>query len=266
MFNKIASKKITEDERHPMTQKIINDVLRKINNDNDVPDVDTSLAQEEQGTREDPEGDHDDVEKQVSKNDTNPKDDQAVVEKQVSNEESPKDDTLADKSEESKNSEEEEGSKASDQNAGGEKDIVDADNYDLDLSLRQVAEDSIARRTRSGKVSAAAITPSKKDKEKKKSAAKPVKYGPSRSSSKVATQAVKKKSLKRKEPPTSDSDFDVEKDVPHISESEAEEEEDQDVELNVVHIGASEKKNPYPELKTTNHAICKSITEGKVKE
>ena len=43
-------------------------------------------------------------------------------------------------------------------------------------------------------------------------------------------------------------------------------EEDPDVELNVVHIGASEKKKPYPELKTTNHAICKSITEGKVKE
>jgi hypothetical protein len=50
MFNKIASKKITEDKRHPMTQKIINDVLRKINSNDDVPDVDTSLAQEEQGT------------------------------------------------------------------------------------------------------------------------------------------------------------------------------------------------------------------------
>ncbi|KAK2436328.1 hypothetical protein QL285_021328 [Trifolium repens] len=50
MFNKITSKKITEDKRHPMTQKIINDVLRKINSDDDVPDVDTSLAQEEQGT------------------------------------------------------------------------------------------------------------------------------------------------------------------------------------------------------------------------
>jgi hypothetical protein len=50
MFNKIASKKITEDKRHPMTQKIINDVLRKINSDDDVPDVDTSLAKEEQGT------------------------------------------------------------------------------------------------------------------------------------------------------------------------------------------------------------------------
>ncbi|KAK2410371.1 hypothetical protein QL285_045737 [Trifolium repens] len=43
-------------------------------------------------------------------------------------------------------------------------------------------------------------------------------------------------------------------------------EEDPDVELNVVHIGASEKKKPYPELKTTDHAICKSITEGKVKK
>ncbi|KAK2449011.1 hypothetical protein QL285_008249 [Trifolium repens] len=229
MFNKIASKKITEDERHLMTQKIINDVLRKISSDDDVPDVDTSLAQEEQGTGEDPESDHDDEEKQDSKDDTNPKDEQTVVEKQVSNQESPKDDTQADKREESKNSEEEEeeGFKASDQNAGGEKDIVNADDYDLE-----------------GKVSAAAIAPSKKDKEKKKSAAKPVKYGPSRSSSKVVTQAVKKKSLKRKEPPTSDSDFDVEKDVPHISESEAEEEEeDPDVELNVVHIGASERKS-----------------------
>ncbi|WJX69135.1 hypothetical protein P8452_53422 [Trifolium repens] len=43
-------------------------------------------------------------------------------------------------------------------------------------------------------------------------------------------------------------------------------EEDPDVELNVVHIGASEKKKPYLELKSTDHAICKSITEGKVKE
>ncbi|WJX67651.1 hypothetical protein P8452_52099 [Trifolium repens] len=186
MFNKIALKKITEDKRHPMTQKIINDVLRKINSNDDVPDVDTSLAQEEQGTEENPEDDHDDVEKQISNDYTNPKDDQAVVENQVSNQESPKDDTQADKSEESKNSEEEEGSKASDQNAGEEKDIVDAD--------------SIARRTRSGKVSAAAITPSKKDKEKK-SVAKPV------------------------------------------NESEAEEEDDPDVELNVVHIGASERKS-----------------------
>jgi hypothetical protein len=43
-------------------------------------------------------------------------------------------------------------------------------------------------------------------------------------------------------------------------------EEDPDVELNVVHIGASKKKKPYLELKSTDHAICKSITEGKVKE
>jgi hypothetical protein len=91
----------------------------------------------------------------------------------------------------------------------------------LDLSLKQVAEDNIARRTRSGKVSAAISAPSKED--KKKSAAKPVKYGPSRSSSKVITQAEKKnKTLKRKEPPSSDSEYDGEKDVPHISESEPE--------------------------------------------
>jgi hypothetical protein len=205
MFSKIVAKKNTEDKRHPITQKIINDVLREINDADVVPDANTSLAQEEQGTGKDPENDQAEVEKQVSnkegpKDDTYPENDQAVVEKLVSNEEGPKDDTQADKSEESKNSEEEEeGSKASEQNAGGEKDIVDADNYDLDLSLRQVVEDNIARRTRSGKVFAAATAPS--NKEKKKSAAKPVKYGPNRSSSKIVTHAEKKKSLKRKEPP-----------------------------------------------------------------
>ncbi|WJX72919.1 hypothetical protein P8452_56754 [Trifolium repens] len=75
MFSKIAAKKITEDERHPMTQKIIDDVLRKINDADVVPDGDTSLAQEEQSTEKDPE---------VA---------DVVVEKQVSNEEDPKDDT-----------------------------------------------------------------------------------------------------------------------------------------------------------------------------
>jgi hypothetical protein len=156
------------------------------------------------------------------------------------NEEDPKDDTQLDKIEEAKNSEEEEeGSKASDQDAGGEKVVVDAETYDLDLSLKQVAEDSIARRTRSGKVSAADRAPSKED--IKKSAAKLVKYGPRKSTSNVVTQTEKKKkTLKKKEPSSSDSEFDWEKDVPHISESEA---EDQDVEPNVVHIGASEKKS-----------------------
>jgi hypothetical protein len=50
MFSKIAAKKITEEKRHLIIQKIINDVLREINDTDDVPDVDTSLAQEEQGT------------------------------------------------------------------------------------------------------------------------------------------------------------------------------------------------------------------------
>jgi hypothetical protein len=132
MFSKIAAKKITEEERHPMTQKIIDDVLREINDADVVPDVDTSLAQEEQGIEKDPE-----VE-------------EAVVEKQVSNEEDPKDDTLLDKGEEAKDSEEE-GSKASDKDADGDTNVVDVEEYDSDLPLSKVAEESIARRTRSGK-------------------------------------------------------------------------------------------------------------------
>ncbi|KAK2374725.1 hypothetical protein QL285_075667 [Trifolium repens] len=86
----------------------------------------------------------------------------------------------SDKSEESKNSEEEEGSKGSDKEPGGDKEVVNADNYDLDLSLKQVVENSTAKRTRSGKISAVDSAPSKKDKEKTKSVAKPVKYGLSR--------------------------------------------------------------------------------------
>jgi hypothetical protein len=49
-FSKFAAKKITEEKRHLIIQKIINDVLREINDTDDVPDVDTSLAQEEKGT------------------------------------------------------------------------------------------------------------------------------------------------------------------------------------------------------------------------
>jgi hypothetical protein len=73
--------------------------------------------------------------------------------------------------------------------------VVDVEHYDSDLSLTKVAEESIAKRTRSGKakrtrsgkVSATVSAPSKEDKGKKKSAAKPVKYGPTRGWSNVVT-------------------------------------------------------------------------------
>ncbi|WJX62261.1 hypothetical protein P8452_47274 [Trifolium repens] len=45
----------------------------------------------------------------------------------------------SDKSEESKNSEEEEGSKGSDKEPGGDKEVVNADNYDLDLTTTRLS-------------------------------------------------------------------------------------------------------------------------------
>jgi hypothetical protein len=66
MLSKIAAKKITEEKRRIITQKIIDDVLREINDSDVVPDVDTSLAQEEQDTGKDPVEDQAVVEKQVS--------------------------------------------------------------------------------------------------------------------------------------------------------------------------------------------------------
>jgi hypothetical protein len=227
MFSKIAAKKITEEERHPMTQKVIDLVLGEIKKPDVVPDVTTSLAQGEEDASIIPKS---------------PEEEDAIMEKQVSSDEDPKDDTQPDQGEEAKDSEKaEEGSKSSDKDADGDTNVVDVEEYDSDLPLTKVVEESIAKRTRSGKVSAPVSAPSNKD--KKKSAVKPVKYGHSRCSSKIVTQTEKKKkSLKRKEPLSSDSDYDREKDVPQISESEAEE-EDQDVEFNVVHIRASEKKS-----------------------
>jgi hypothetical protein len=108
------------------------------------------------------------------------------MEKQVSNDEDPKDDTQPDKGEEAKDSEEE-GSKTSDKDADGDTNVVDVEDYGSDPPQKKPTEESIAKRTRSGRISADVSAPSKKGKEKKKSAAKPVKYGPSRSSN-VTTQ------------------------------------------------------------------------------
>jgi hypothetical protein len=75
----------------------------------------------------------------------------------------------------------------------------------------------------------------------KKEALKPVIYGPKKGWSKsVTAPEKKKKSLKRNEPPSSDSEYDFEEDVPHISESE--QEEKQDVEQDVPNIGKSDRK------------------------
>jgi hypothetical protein len=217
----VTDKADSEIKRHPMTQQVIDSVLKAIQEPNVATDVATSLSQGEEETT-------------VVAN-TPEKD--LVVENQPTMDEEPKDDTQSDKGEKAKDSEEEEGSKASDRDVDG--DTVVVEDYDSDLPLQKLAEASIARRTRSGKALVAAS--SKEDKTKGKSTVKPVRYGPRKGYSKAVVQPEKKKNLKRKEPPSSDSEYDREQDVPHISESE--EEEEQDVELDVVHIETSVKKS-----------------------
>jgi hypothetical protein len=83
---------------------------------------------------------------------------------------------------------------------------------------------------------------SRKDKDKKKSASKPSRYGPQKGWSKAKCPSEKKKkNLKRKEPPSSHSTYDGEEDMPHISESEQEKGEE-DVEHDVSYIGTSNIK------------------------
>ncbi|KAK2396600.1 hypothetical protein QL285_058246 [Trifolium repens] len=117
-----------------MTQKIINKVLREINDSDVVPDVDTSLAQGKEDTSIIPKSSEEE---------------DAVVEKQVSNEEDSKDDTQPDKGEEAKDSDEE-GFKASNKDADGDTNVVDVGDYESNPPQKKTVEESIAKRTRSG--------------------------------------------------------------------------------------------------------------------
>ncbi|WJX72534.1 hypothetical protein P8452_56403 [Trifolium repens] len=166
-----------------------------------------------------------------------------VEEDQPAEVEEPEDDTQSDKGKEAKSSVDVEDSNPSDKDVDGDTTIVDVEDYDSDLPLNMIAEDSIARRTRSGKGPATVERSPAATKEKKKPVKRQVLFGPKKGYSKVVVPPAKKKTQKRKEPPTSDSEYDVEQDVAHIGESEDESAEEHNVELDVVHIESAVKKS-----------------------
>jgi hypothetical protein len=99
-----------------------------------------------------------------------------------------------------------------DKSESEDRNVVDLDDFDsMDQTLSEVAGGSIAKRLRNkkGKVVATSTTPTKTPKGSS--------VGPKKGWSKVSvTYEKQKKILKRKEAPTSDSDYDVEEDVPNI--------------------------------------------------
>ncbi|MCI49191.1 hypothetical protein A2U01_0070434, partial [Trifolium medium] len=95
-------------------------------------------------------------------------------------------------------------------------------------------------RTRSGKASVSTSAPRKEEILSKKIGLKPQMYGPKRSWSKGTILTEKKKNLKRKTPPSSDSEYDVEHDVEDIEDSE--DDRRQDVGHDAVSIGLSGRK------------------------
>ncbi|MCH84336.1 envelope-like protein [Trifolium medium] len=112
----------------------------------------------------------------------------------------------------------EEGSMSVDKTVSAEKEIVDVDDLDsMDQPLEQSLGPSIAKRLRNRKGNdvPSASVPAKTTK-------KTTGVGPK-----------KKKTLKRKEVPTSDSDYDVEPDVPHIVPSTRKKIAGKNVPLNV---------------------------------
>ncbi|MCI03055.1 envelope-like protein, partial [Trifolium medium] len=101
--------------------------------------------------------------------------------------------------------------------------VVNVDDIQSEeVSVERTPGPSIAKRLRSGsgKVVPSASEPGKTPKTTKKSSLKPVLYGPKKTWSKgVPSTETKKKNLKRKEAPSSDSEYDVEPDVPTIGAS-----------------------------------------------
>ncbi|KAK2445369.1 hypothetical protein QL285_016309 [Trifolium repens] len=173
-----------------------------------VPDVATSLAQEEPTF--DTVGNDVNVEEQVDDEPASDKlvgtaaNDETVV---PQDDEAPVGDHVADENTTEIHS--------TDNAMSGDDDVVDVDAMaDLDQTVREVAGGSIARRLRNRKGKDADVveevvakaTPSKKKKM----------IGPSRKPSKVEIASEKKKkSGKRKQAKAGDSDYEVEEDVPH---------------------------------------------------
>jgi hypothetical protein len=108
--------------------------------------------------------------------------------------------------------------------------------------IKEIPSDGIAKRlrTRNGKASVSTSAPRKEEKTAKKTGLKPQLYGPKKSWSKGTVSSEKKKNLKRKAPPSSDSEYDVEQDVKDILDSE--DDNRQNVGHDVVSIGLSGRK------------------------
>ncbi|KAK2368401.1 hypothetical protein QL285_081598 [Trifolium repens] len=251
-----AALKISGDQRHPMTQKIIDSVLKALQEPDVMADVGTSLPQGEEESPTDREETiaaeeqpviPDSPEQEIAAEEQpvipDSPEQEIVEEDQPAEVEEPEDDTQSDKDKEAKSSLDVEDFNPSDKDVDGDTTIVDVEDYDSDLPLNMIAEDSIARRTRSGKGPATVERSPAATKEKKKPVKRQVLYGPKKGYSKAVVPPAKKKTQKRKEPPTSDSEYDVEQDVAHIRESEDESAEEHNVELDVVHIESAVKKS-----------------------
>ncbi|WJX73267.1 hypothetical protein P8452_57071 [Trifolium repens] len=251
-----AALKISGDQRHPMTQKIIDSVLKALQEPDVMEDVGTSLPQGEEESPADREETiaaeeqpviPDSPEQEIAAEEQpvipDSLEQEIVEEDQPAEVEEPEDDTQSDKGKEAKSFVDVEDSNPSDKDVDEDTTIVDVEDYDSDLPLNMIAEDSIARRTRSGKGPATVERSPAATKEKKKPVKRQVLYGPKKGYSKAVVPPAKKKTQKRKEPPTSDSEYDVEQDVAHIRESEDESAEEHNVELDVVHIKSAVKKS-----------------------
>ncbi|KAK2386046.1 hypothetical protein QL285_059986 [Trifolium repens] len=174
-------------------EEVLNSLKDTIPKPKVVPDVETSLAQEEPTP--------DEVGNAVEEENLVPLNHENIV--QQDNEE-PADENVAD------------GNTTTDNAMSVDVDVVDVDTMaDLEQTVSEVASGNIARRLRNRKGKDADMvepvvtkaTPSKKKKM----------IGPSRKASKVEIASEKKKaSGKRKHVEVGDSDYEVEEDVPHI--------------------------------------------------
>ncbi|KAK2397797.1 hypothetical protein QL285_059337 [Trifolium repens] len=180
-----------------VVEEVLNSLKDTIPKSNVVPDVETSLAQEEPTP--------DEVGNAVEEENLVPLNHENILQQ---DDEEPADENVADGNTTD--------IPTADNAMSVDVDVVDVDTMaDLDQTVREVANGSIARRLRNRKgkntdVMAEDVikaTPSKKKKM----------IGPSRKPSKVEIASEKKKaSGKRKQTEVGDSDYEVEEDVPHI--------------------------------------------------
>ncbi|MCI11741.1 hypothetical protein A2U01_0032843, partial [Trifolium medium] len=86
--------------------------------------------------------------------------------------------------------------------------VVDIDKYVPESPIKEATSGSTAKRLRrrSGKASVSTNAPRKEEKSSKKTGLNPQLYGPKKSSSNGIVSSEKKKNLKRKAPPSSDSE------------------------------------------------------------